>query len=138
MTTLIKSYSELKRLETFEERFEYLKLSAQVGIETFGEDRYLNQAFYRSAEWRRIRIHVIARDGGYDLGVEPYEIFEKILIHHMNPMKVEDIQNRSSEILNPEFLISVSHETHNAIHYGTFPRVPKIVVERKPGDTKLW
>jgi hypothetical protein len=133
-----RTYSELRRLETLEERFRYLALHGQVGDITFGFDRYLNQAFYRSTEWRNIRNHIIVRDNGCDLGVEGFDIHDRIYIHHMNPMNVEDIETSDSRILDPEFLIAVTQRTHNAIHYGDESLLPRQLVERRPGDTKLW
>jgi hypothetical protein len=135
---MIRTYSELRRLNTIEDRFKYLALHGQVGDITFGFDRYLNQDFYRSTEWRNIRHHVIARDNGCDLGVEGYDINDRIYVHHMTPMNVEDLIDGDEQILNPEFLISVTHRTHNAIHYGDVKLLPKKLVERRPGDTKLW
>lgn len=135
---LIKSYSELKKLKTFEERYEYLKMGGIVGADTFGFDRYANQVFYNSPEWRKVRDKVIIRDGACDLGVEGYEIPEHVIIHHINPISMDQIVNRDPIIFDPEFLISVSHRTHNAIHYGDENQIPKGPVERKPGDTKLW
>lgn len=135
---MIRRYSELIKLPYFEDRFEYLKLPGSVGIETFGFDRYLNQHFYRSQEWRNIRREVIIRDDGFDLGSDDRPIRGRVLVHHMNPITEQDILDRDPDILNPEFLITVSHDTHNAIHYGTELRPPPIVVERKPGDTRLW
>lgn len=134
----IRKYSELRRLTSFEERYKYLQLFGQVGFTTFGFDRYINQKFYRSAEWRRIRDYVIARDEGFDLGVDGYEIHGRILIHHMNPMSPEDIIHAREQNLDPEFLISVTHDTHNAIHYGDESLLAKPPVVRLPGDTKLW
>lgn len=134
----IRSYSELLRLHSFEERFRYLSLAGQVGDPTFGFDRHINQMFYTSREWRRLRHDIIARDNGCDLGVEGYEIFDKIIIHHMNPMRVTDIVDGDDDILNPEFLICVTHRTHNAIHYGDESQLPRIFNERRPGDTLLW
>lgn len=133
-----RTYSELRRIRGFEERYRYLALRGEVGESTFGFDRYLNQRFYRSSEWRHLRSHVIARDMGCDLGVEGYELHDRIYIHHMNPMVVEDIKHGNADILDPEFLISTSHRTHNAIHYGDENLLPKQFVERRPGDTKLW
>lgn len=136
---MIKTYSDLRRLETIEERFAYLKLGGVVGLDTFGYDRYLNQQFYRSALWRRTRSEVIARDYGRDLGVEGYEIHDRVYVHHMNPMMVEDITESNLDILDPEYLISVTLDTHNGIHWGSdehFQR--RRLVERRPGDTKLW
>lgn len=134
----VRTYKELSRLHTFEERFEYLKLSGGVGKDTFGFDRYLNQKFYTSTEWRNIRQHVIARDLGCDLGVDGYDIFDRIIIHHMNPIIPDDIIHGNMDIINPEFLITTTHETHNQIHYGISGQAPKQSVERRPGDTKLW
>ena len=134
----MRRYSELRRLDTFEDRFEYLKLRGGVGEKTFGFERYLNQQFYRSTEWRRTRQIVIARDSGLDLGFEGYEIYDRIIIHHMNPMTIEDVESGSDDILNPEYLITTTHMTHNAIHYGDIGLLPKPLVARQPGDTKLW
>lgn len=133
-----RRYSELRRLETLDERYEYLSLRAQVGVSTFGWERYINQRFYTSREWRDIRHHVIVRDDGCDLGIEDYPISDRPIIHHMNPMTVEDIERGNSDILNPEFLITTSHKTHNAIHYGDASLLPKPMTVRMPGDTKLW
>ena len=136
----MKSYSELKKLKTFEERYEYLKLNGSVGIETFGFDRYLNQALYNSPEWKKARETVLIRDGGCDLGVSGRDISKHAIIHHMNPITEKQIEDRDPEIFNPEYLITVTHKTHNAIHYGD-DRVMKGIdknKERKPGDTKLW
>lgn len=138
MTTRVRSYSELRRFDTFEERYDYLKLGGQVGGFTFGSERYINQRFYRSSEWKSIRNYVIDRDKGCDLGVEGYEIYDRIYIHHMNPMTVEEIDSGSSDILNMDFLISATHKTHNAIHYGDRSSLLQPFVERQPGDTKLW
>lgn len=135
---MIRRYSELRRLDAFEDRFEYLKLRGGVGEKTFGFERYLNQQFYRSTEWRRTRQIVIARDNGLDLGFEGYEIHDRIIIHHMNPMTIEDVESGSDDILNPEYLITTTHMTHNAIHYGDIGLLPKPLVARQPGDTKLW
>lgn len=126
------------RFHTFEERYEYLRLRSSVGRSTFGFDRYINQQFYRSAQWKQVRNHVIARDSGLDLGVEGYEIYDRILIHHMNPMAIEDIELADSSILDPEFLISTTHRTHNAIHYGDRSLLVQPLVERNRNDTKLW
>lgn len=135
---IAKSYSELRRLRTFEERFEYLKLGGGVGQETFGFDRWINQQFYLSREWQDARQYVILRDEGCDLGIPGYEIHVGPLIHHMNPMTADDIKHQADWILDPEFLITTTHPTHNAIHYGTNVLVPKVVLERSPRDTKLW
>lgn len=135
---MIRTYSDLSRLETFEERYRYLSLQGNVGEATFGFDRYINQQFYRSTEWRRLRYHVIARDNGCDLGVEGRDIHARLIIHHMNPMTFSDIAQSDSSILDPEFLITTTHQTHNAIHYGDERQLLRPLVERKPGDTKLW
>jgi hypothetical protein len=135
---MIKSYSELRRLETFEERYAYLKLDGSVGVATFGFDRYLNQDFYRSRLWKIARNDVIARDYGCDLGVRDHEIHDKVYVHHMNPMTVKDITHSNLDIINPEFLICVTLTTHNAIHYGDERLLRKKHVDRQPGDTKLW
>lgn len=137
-TRTIRTYSELVALETFAERFKYLALRGSVGRRTFGTDRWMNQRFYTSRDWRNLRSHIIARDNGCDLGVEGYEINEPIYIHHINPMLPDDIEQGNSEILDSEFLISVTHRTHNAIHYGDERQIPRQFVERRPGDTKLW
>lgn len=135
---MIRSYSELRRLDTFIERFRYLSLHGTVGKETFGFDRYMNQQFYRSREWRQLRHKIIVRDNGCDLGVPGYDIHDAIYIHHLNPMTVEHIENGDPCILDPDNLISVTHLTHNAIHYGNESLLPQLFVERRPGDTKLW
>lgn len=135
---MIRTYKELSRLETFEERFEYLKLNGSVGTDTFGFDRYLNQNFYTSKEWKHIRNFVISRDNGCDLGIEGREIESGIVVHHLNPICVDDIISASKFLLNPEFMICTSAKTHKAIHYGDFNLVDKDPVIRKPGDTKLW
>lgn len=137
VVTMTRTYTELRQLPTFEERFKYLKLGAQVAAETFGFDRWVNQRFYRSPEWRKVRRDVIIRDEGRDLGVEGYELQNGIYVHHMNPMLPKDIVDASEWILNPEYLICVSFNTHNAIHYGDENLLPK-VIERKPNDTCPW
>lgn len=134
----VRTYSELMRYDTLEERFRYLSLGGQVGVATFGFDRYMNQMFYSSSEWKRMRNVVIARDNGCDLGVDGWEIHDRIYIHHMNPMTPDDLKHGNDDILDPEFLISVTHRTHNAIHYGDERQLPRLFVERRPGDTKLW
>lgn len=133
-----RTYSELRRIDDFEERYEYLRIGGGVGRETFGFDRYMNQQFYTSREWKQIRQKVIARDLGCDLGIEGHEIFDQIHVHHMNPMTPDDIKHGNDDILDPEFLISTSHRTHNAIHFGDKNLLPKTMVARRPGDTKLW
>ena len=134
----IKTYSELIQLPTFEERFQYLKLSGAVGKETFGFDRYLNQNFYRSAAWKRVRDQVIVRDNGCDLGIDDRIIYGKILIHHMNPINDRDILGLTDILLNPEYLICVSHLTHNAIHYSDESLLPSEPIVRFKNDTCPW
>jgi len=135
----MRTYTELITLPTFEERFNYLKLDNKVAEQTFGAERYLNQKFYRSPEWRRLRDQIIVRDLGCDMGLPGYEIHGKIIIHHMNPITMEDIYHASNALMNPEFLVCVKHATHNAIHYGddTILRT-NVVTERKPNDTCPW
>lgn len=135
----MKSYRKLRLLDTFEERFEYLKLQGNIGVETFGHDRYLNQLFYRSPQWKRLRNEVIVRDNGCDLGMDGYEIHDKILIHHINPITEEDILLDTPKLYDLNNLICVSHSTHNAIHYGDPALLPKkLPPERKPNDTCPW
>jgi hypothetical protein len=134
----VRTYSELIQYDTFDERFEYLKLSGGVGRSTFGFDRYMNQRFYSSREWEEIRQHIIIRDQGCDLGVVGFEIFINPLVHHINPMSVENISHKESWVLDPEYLILTSHNTHNKIHFGVPKLTPKVVMERRPEDTKLW
>lgn len=138
MMTTTRRYSELRRLSTFDERFEYLLLGGQVGRSTFGFDRHINQKFYMSWEWKRVRQQVILRDEGCDLGIPGYEIHSNLLIHHINPMDSNDIVHGEEWILNPEYLITTTHATHNAIHYGDRSLLPKVVMARNPGDTRLW
>lgn len=133
-----RTYSELSQISDFLERFNYLKIGSQVGVATFGYDRYLNQAFYNSAEWKHVRDQVITRDLGCDMALQGYEIHGKIYIHHINPMTMQDIEESNPDILNPEYLVCVTHTTHNAIHYGDQNLLPHLPIERKPGDTKLW
>lgn len=133
-----RTYEELSALRTFEERYRYLSLRGQVGEATFGFDRWLNQQFYHSREWRRIRSAVIVRDEGCDLGVLGYEIHDRLYIHHMTPMVIADIRDGDESILDLNNLITCTHQTHNAIHYGDESMLVKPFVERKPGDTKLW
>lgn len=133
-----KSYHDLLDLETFEERLDYLRLGGGVGRATFGFDRYLNQQFYASYEWKRVRNLVITRDNGCDLGIPGYEIHTELLIHHMNPVKVDDIVHKADWIVDPNYLITTTHRTHNAIHYGGASPYPKVVLARSPGDTTLW
>lgn len=134
----MRNYRELSRLKTFDERFEYLKIGGLVGESTFGFERYLNQTLYNSSKWRRLRNQIIIRDNGCDLGVEGYEIQGIIIVHHMNPIGVDDLKDFSDDIFNPEYLICVSLTTHNAIHYGDKSLIPQEPVERRPGDTCPW
>lgn len=135
---IIRTYNELMLLPTFEERFEYLKLSGRVGEETFGFDRWLNQKFYRSAEWKHLRDQVIIRDNGCDLGVEGREIYGKIFIHHMNPISKKDILERTDLLLNPMYLISVTKQTHDAIHYSDESILMNDPIVRSRNDTCPW
>lgn len=134
----MKSYLELIDYKTFEERFNYLKLNGSVGFITFGWDRFLNQALYNSYEWRMFRDKIILRDNGCDLGVDGYEIPKYALIHHINPITKEDIVNRAPCVFDPNNVITVSRQTHNAIHYGLEEAVPHQMAIRTPGDTRLW
>lgn len=134
----MKTYRELRRLNTFEDRYEYLKLNGRVGEDTFGFDRFINQGFYRSVEWKQVRDKVIIRDNGCDLGDPDHPIYGRILIHHMNPIRKEDFDENSDYLLNPDYLVCVSHNTHNAIHYGDASLLPKEYVPRRPNDTCPW
>ncbi len=138
MSLRSRCYSELRRYHTFDERFEYLRMSGQVGHVTFGHDRWMNQRFYASSQWRRVRDEVILRDMGCDLGIPDHEVRFGLLVHHMNPMIVKDFEHERSWLLDPEFLICTSKKTHNAIHYGDRSLLPKPHVARAPGDTRLW
>ena len=133
-----RTYSELSKIDSYSDRFEYASLDGAVGFETFGFERYLNQKFYTSREWRTIRNRVIVRDDGCDLGHPDRPILGKIIVHHMNPMASSDIRHAEEYILDPEFLISVSLLTHNAIHYGSKETLQQKTIERQPGDTRLW
>ena len=135
---MLRTYSELSRLQTFRERFEYLRLDGIVGAETFGFDRYLNQVFYNSDEWKAVRKTVIIRDNGCDLGMDGYDIHGKIIVHHMNPFSIDDVLHRKEELLNPEFLISTVLNTHNAIHYGDESLLPSTPIVRTKNDTCPW
>lgn len=138
-TTKIKRYSELQQLNTFEERFEYAKLDGQVGLDTFGFDRYMNQQFYRSKEWQDIRDKVIIRDNACDLGIPGREIRGRVYIHHLNPLTPEDIKESTDSLFDLDNLICVSQETHNAIHYGDDSILDKYkIIERTPKDTCPW
>ena len=133
-----RRYSSLRQLHTFEDRFAYLKLNGGVSKETFGFDRHINQSFYHSLEWNQTRNFVITRDLGCDLGIPGYEIQTELLVHHMEPMTKDDIIHGEDWILDPEYLITTCHSTHNAIHYGNALLSPRVHVDRSPGDTKLW
>lgn len=139
MTKIIRTYKELSRLTTFEDRFNYLRLDGQVGRDTFGFDRIFNQRFYRSKEWKSLRDFVIIRDNGCDLGVDGHEIYgQRIIIHHLNPISIEDIENHSDFLMNPEYLITTIHNTHNAIHYGDTNLLITAPIERSKYDTCPW
>jgi hypothetical protein len=136
--TRIRCYQELSRLETFEERFEYLRLSGITGQRTFGFDRWVNQAFYHSGEWRIARNHVILRDDGCDLGIPGMDIHSGLIVHHMNPVTLAELEHGDYSVVDPEYLITTTHDTHNAIHYGDASLLPRGPVVRERGDTKLW
>lgn len=133
-----RTYSQLRHFETFEERFKYLSLRGVVGARTFGANRWINQDFYTSTEWRACRNGIIVRDQGCDLGIDGFEIHDKIYIHHLNPITLQQIESGDPCIFDPDNLITVTHRTHNAIHYGDESLLPRPLVERRPGDTKLW
>lgn len=133
-----RTYSELITLPTFEERYRYLQLKGSVGKETFGFDRYINQKFYNSQEWKSIRDYIIVRDQGCDLGIEEYEIHGRIYIHHMNPVLLKDVMYRTEYLTNPEYLITTTHSTHNAIHYGDENLLIKTTIARSKNDTCPW
>lgn len=133
-----KTYTELSKLQTFEERFKYLAEGGIVGGQTFGGSRFLNQDFYHSKEWKKIRDLVIIRDRGMDLGVDGYPIHGRVIIHHMVPIKKEDIMFQTPFLVDPEYMISMSYQTHNAIHYGSFESIPKDYIPRTPNDTCPW
>lgn len=135
---MLRSYSELSRLRTFDERFRYLLLAGSVGVETFGFDRYVNQRFYRSEEWKHVRNIVIARDNGCDLGIEGRDINGRVYVHHMNPMNLEQINDHMDLIFDPEYLVCVTFATHNAIHYGDESYITLAPVERQPNDMCPW
>ena len=134
----LRTYSELSTLPTFKERFNYLKLDGRVGLETFGHDRYLNQILYNSPEWRKFRSSIIVRDDGCDLACEGYEIFGRIIIHHINPITVQDILNRDPKVFDPENVITTVHNTHNAIHYSDESLLITTPIERSRNDTCPW
>lgn len=134
----LRTYSELRKLKTLEDRYEYLRLGGVIGESTFGFDRWMNQQFYRSREWREIRNDVIARDNGFDLGAEDAPLFGAHLIHHMNPITLQDLEEGADNLLDPDVLITTSLRTHNAIHFGNRDLLPRPFVERRPGDTHPW
>ena len=134
----LRTYSELSRIESFEERYDYLRLGGTVGHATFGFDRHLNQGLYHSREWKQVRQRVIYRDNGCDLGIEGYEIYSDLLVHHMNPLTSDDIIQSDDAMLNPDVLITTTNTTHNAIHYGDRSLLRTPFVEREFGDTRLW
>lgn len=133
-----RSYNELVSLLTFEDRFEYLKLNGSVGFSTFGFERYLNQSLYRSKLWKHIRRNVIVRDNACDLGIEDRDVYSRLLIHHLNPITIEDIENGNECVFDMNNLICTSHNTHNAIHYGDSSLLPRLPIERRKGDTCPW
>ena len=135
---MIRTYTELSRLDTFEERYHYLALRGVVGVRTFGWERWANQKFYSSYEWKQLRRDVIVRDLGCDLGVEGYDLNDRIIVHHMNPMVAADLRRDDPSNQDMEYLICCSHKTHNAIHYGDEGQLPLLFAERRPGDTTLW
>lgn len=134
----IKTYNELCQIDTFEERYHYLKLQGVLGVQTFGFDRWVNQRFYRSHEWKVVRDYVIVRDNGCDLGIPGFEIHSNLLVHHMNPISLNDLNHGEEWIIDPNFLITTSLRTHNAIHYGNESLLPREPTVRKAGDTKFW
>lgn len=134
-----RSYHELLQFETIRDRYEYLKLAGEVGSDTFGSNRFLNQVFYASKQWKDTRREVILRDNSCDLGIEDYELFSGITIHHINPITIDDVKDENwDKLLNPENLITTSYNTHKAIHFGNSSMIPRGVIERTPGDTCLW
>lgn len=133
-----RTYTDLLALPSFEERYDYLRVGQKPGVDTFGAERYLNQRFYTSKEWRRIRDVVITRDSGCDLGINGRDIFGKLYVHHMNPMTVDHVLKGVDSIVDPEFLITVSHDTHNAIHYGDRSHLSTALTFRAPNDTTPW
>ena len=135
---MVRTYSEMCKFDSFKDRFKYLQLNGDIGEETFGYDRYLNQKFYQSAEWKRLRDKIIIRDDGCDLAVPGHILYDEIVIHHMNPLRVSDIRNISDILMNPEYLVCVSKRTHNAIHYGDETLLIDDPIERKANDTCPW
>lgn len=137
-TKILRCYDELLTLKTFKERFDYLYIGGQIGVDTFGFDRVFNQMFYKSTEWQSIRNYVITRDLGCDLAVADMEVSGRICVHHMNPVTIEDIRKSTNILLNPDFLITAADLTHKAIHYGGWETLPKEIIERTPFDTCPW
>ena len=135
---MIRTYTDMVQFDTLEDRFDYLQLRSSVGLITFGHERWLNQDFYSSRTWKLVRNKVIVRDGGCDLGVPEYDIHSRVIIHHMNPIEVDQLVEGDESVFDPEFLVCTTHRTHNAIHYGNRNLLPKKFFERRPGDTKLW
>lgn len=134
-----RSYKELMQLDTLQDRLEYLKLRGEVGARTFGSNRFLNQTFYSSKQWHEVRNEVILRDNSCDLAVPDYELIDRVIIHHINPITIDDVKDENwDKLLNPDNLITTSYTTHQAIHYGNDSLIPIIPIERKPNDTKLW
>lgn len=137
-TMMMRTYTELIKIPTFEERFKYLQIHGSVGVDTFGFERYLNQTFYRSREWKDIRRYVILRDNCCDLGDPGREILDRPIVHHMNPIMLQDLKDMTEFVMNPEYLITTSHITHNAIHYGDSDLLMKDPIERRQNDTCPW
>lgn len=135
---MIRTYDRMLKFDTFVERYRYLRLMGSIGRDTFGFDRHVNQKFYRSREWQDVRNYVITRDEGLDLAFPDREIHSEVLVHHMNPMTLDDIVHSNAKILDPNYLITTTHRTHNAIHYGTEDNLLMPFEERVPDDTKLW
>lgn len=133
-----RTYGELRLIDSYEDRFDYLQLSGEVGGRTFGSERYLNQSFYKSREWKQVRSAVIARDNGLDMAHPDFPILGQVLVHHINPLTVEEVEQGADSLFDMNNLVCVSHKTHNAIHYGSKELLPKPYLERTPGDTKLW
>lgn len=134
----IRTYDELCEFDIFEDRYRYLELKGILGIRTFGFDRWVNQRFYQSYQWKSVRDYIIVRDNGCDLGVPGYDIYANLLVHHMNPITSQDLEQGEEWILDPNFLITTSLQTHNAIHYGDESQLPRAPIVRRSGDTKLW
>lgn len=138
MSTNVKTYSELVSIPSYLGRYHYLRIKGAVGAETFGYDRYLNQILYRSSEWRRFRRGIILRDNGMDMAFDGYEIFTRLIVHHIDPITVDDVLNRDPKVFNPENVVCVAFQTHQAIHYGDESLLPILPPERTPNDTCPW